>query len=200
MIFPTRRGPASVLSSRTRALLSTLAFALLTASAHAVIVRGRVTDALGNPIRGARVQLIEHGKVAAIGYAADDGTYEIRSADAGRFTLLGSAGGFLPGIGQEFYGGATDILDHDVVLSAVTVQQAISVTATAIPTPVPQLTAPVTVIPGSTLAHPRRHRRHATPVSRRFHRAERPVRRRKLTLHSRRQLHRKPRARRRHPR
>jgi iron complex outermembrane receptor protein/vitamin B12 transporter len=154
MIFLARRHSASVRSSRSvvaRALL-TLALSLAATSAHAVIVRGRVTDALGHPLRGARVQLIEHGQVAAIGYAIADGTYEIRSADAGRFTLLGSAGGFLPGIGQEFYGGETDVLNRDVVLSAVTLQQAISVSATEIPTPVPQLTAPVTVIPGSLLA------------------------------------------------
>ena len=147
---------ATFLSSRirfaARLFLSTLAFAVLLAPARAVIVRGRVTDALGKPVPGARVQLIEQGKVAAIGYATADGSYEIRSADAGRFTLLGSAGGFLPAIGQAFYGGATDVMEHNVVLSAVTVQQAVSVTATQIPTPIPQLTAPVTVIPGETLA------------------------------------------------
>ena len=126
--------------------------ALLASSAHAVIIRGRVTDALGKPVPHARVQLIEKGNVAAIGYADTDGAYEIRSADSGRFTLLGSAGGFLPSIGHDFYGGATDVLQQDVVLSAVTVQQAVSVTATQIPTPVPQLTAPVSVIPGSSLA------------------------------------------------
>lgn len=135
-----------------RVFLSTVGFAVLLVPARAVIVRGHVTDALGRAVPGARVQLIGHGKVAAIGYAAADGTYEIRSADAGRFTLLGSAGGFLPAIGQEFYGGATNVIEHNVVLSSVTVQQAVSVAATQIPTPIPQLTAPVTVIPGETLA------------------------------------------------
>src|SRR5581483_9994560 len=38
------------------------------------------------------------------------------------------------------------------VLSAVSVQQAVSVSATGIPTPIPQLTAPVMVIPGGQLA------------------------------------------------
>jgi len=135
-----------------RTILSTVAFALLAVPANAVVVRGRVTDALGRAVPGARVQLIEHGQVAAIAYASADGSYEIRSADAGRFTLLGSAGGFLPAIGEEFYGGATDVMEHDVVLSAVSVQQAVSVSATQIPTPIPQLTAPVTVISPETLA------------------------------------------------
>ena len=151
-----RRPQAHGNLSRTRLiarfLLSTAAIALLAIPAHAVIIRGRVTDSLGKPVPDARVQLIEKGKVAAIGFADDDGAYEIRSADSGRFTLLGSAGGFRPSIGQDFYGGATDILQQDVVLSAVTVQQAVSISATDIPTPIPQLTAPVTVIPGTALA------------------------------------------------
>jgi iron complex outermembrane receptor protein/vitamin B12 transporter len=147
---------ATTISTRirfaARLFLSTFGFAVLLVPARAVIVRGRVTDALGRALPGARVQLIEQGKVAAIGYATTDGSYEIRSADAGRFTLLGSAGGFLPAIGQEFYGGVTDVMERNVVLSAVTVQQAVSVTATQIPTPIPQLTAPVTVIPDAALA------------------------------------------------
>ncbi len=149
---PRAHGNLSRTRLVTHFLLSTAAIALLAIPAHAVIIRGRVTDSLGKPVPDARVQLIEKGKVAAIGFADDDGAYEIRSADSGRFTLLGSAGGFLPSIGQDFYGGATDILQQDVVLSAVTVQQAVSISATDIPTPIPQLTAPVTVIPGTALA------------------------------------------------
>ncbi len=120
--------------------------------ANAVVVRGRVTDPLGRSIPGARVQLVEAGKVASIAYAGPDGTYELRSGDAGRFTLLGSAGGFLPGIGQDFYGGATDVIAQDVVLSTTTVQQQVSVSATEIPTPLPQLTAPVVVMPAASFA------------------------------------------------
>jgi iron complex outermembrane receptor protein/vitamin B12 transporter len=116
------------------------------------VVRGRVTDALGAPVAGGRVQLIERGKVIAIAYAGVDGSYELRTADGGRFTLLGSAPKFLPAIGQDFYGGATDVLQQDVVLAANTVRQDITVTATGIATPLPQLTAPVTVIPGEALA------------------------------------------------
>jgi iron complex outermembrane receptor protein/vitamin B12 transporter len=148
---PQAHGKLSRTRRATRILLSTFASGLLAFPAHAVIIRGRVTDSLGKPVPNARVQLIAKGNVAAIGFADSDGAYEIRSADSGRFTLLGSAGGFLPSIGRDFYGGATDVLQQDVVLSAVTVQQAVSVTATNIPTPVPQLTAPVSVIPGSAL-------------------------------------------------
>ena len=120
--------------------------------AGAVVIRGRVTDPLGKGIGGARVQLVEAGKVVSMAYASADGTYELRSGDAGRFTLLGSAGGFLPGIGQDFYGGTTDVVLQNVVLSTTTVQQQISVAATALPTPLPQLTGPVTVLPESSFS------------------------------------------------
>ncbi len=120
--------------------------------AHAVVIRGRVTDPLGKAVPGARVQLVEKGQVVAVAYAGPDGTYELRSGDAGRFTLLGSAGGYLPGIGQDFYGGATDVIAQDVVLSTTTVQQQVSVTESGLPTPLPQLTAPVSIIGSADLA------------------------------------------------
>jgi len=125
---------------------------LFVASAGAVVVRGRVTTALGNPLPGARVQLIENGKAVAQATAGADGSFEIRTAGAGRFTLLTSGGGFLPAIGEDFYGGAEDVITQDAVLSTTTVRQEVSVTATGIPTPLPQLTAPVSVIPMEDLA------------------------------------------------
>ncbi|MGA8940030.1 MAG: TonB-dependent receptor, partial [Acidobacteriaceae bacterium] len=51
----------------------------------------------------------------------------------------------------DFYGGVTDVLEQDVVLAANTVRQDITVSATGIPTPLPQLTSPVTLIPGETM-------------------------------------------------
>lgn len=120
-------------------------------AAQAVVVRGHVTDALGKPVRGGMVRLVQGGKVVAIAYADSKGAFEIRSAEAGRFTLLGSAGGFLPAIGVDFYSGVTDVLEQDVVLAANTVRQDITVSATGIPTPLPQLTSPVTLIPGETM-------------------------------------------------
>ncbi len=120
--------------------------------ACAVVIRGRVTDPLGRAVSGARVQLVEAGKVVSIAYADPDGVYELRSGDAGRFTLLGSAGGYLPGIGKDFYGGTTDVVAMDVVLSTTTVQQQVSVTASGLATPVQQLTAPVALIGPGDLA------------------------------------------------
>jgi len=115
-------------------------------------VRGRVTDALGAPLSGARVQLIENGKSVAFAYAGTDGSYEIRYSNGGRFTLLGSGAPYLPYVSPDFYGGATDVLEQEVVLALNSVRQDVSVSATGIPTPLPQLTAPVTVIPGDLFA------------------------------------------------
>ncbi len=130
-----------------RRVAFTLLGFLVANCAQAVVIRGRVTDALGKSLPGGMVRLVEDGKVVAIAYAQPDGSYEIRSSDAGRFTLLGSAAGYLPGIGVDFYGGATDVLEQEVVLAADTVRQEITVSATGIPTPLPQLTSPVSVLP-----------------------------------------------------
>ncbi len=122
-----------------------------TACAHAVVIRGYVTDPLGKPLPGGLVRLVEGGKVVALAYADVDGSYEVRSSDEGRFTLLGSARGFFPGIGTSFYGGATDVLDQDVVLAINTVRQDISGVETGIPVPLPQLPEPVSIIPDEAL-------------------------------------------------
>ena len=153
MFFTLSRSSAS--RSLRVATLSRAGFVLFFASAaaaNAVVVRGHVTDALGKPVPGARVQLIEAGKVEALAYAGPDGSFEIRDSDSGRFTLLGSAQGFFPAIGQDFYSGATDVIQQEVVLAQNTVKQDVSVTATGIPTPLPQLTSPVSIIPGEAFA------------------------------------------------
>src|ERR1700728_3361672 len=135
-----------------RVVASLLFSGLLATAAHAVVVRGRVTTPLGKPVPGARVQMVQAGKAVAVAFASADGTFEIRIGEGGRFTLLTSAGGFLPAIGEDFYGGADDVITQDVAITTNTVRQEVTVTATGIPTPLPQLTAPVSVIPEDKLA------------------------------------------------
>jgi iron complex outermembrane receptor protein/vitamin B12 transporter len=133
-------------------LLQVGLFIAFAGHARAVVVRGTVTDALGRPVVGARVQLIQGPKPVAIGIAGADGSYEIRSTESGRFVLLTSAAQFYPGIGTEFYGGATDEVTRDVVLEATSVHEEVTVTATGLPTPVEQSSSAVTLIPESELA------------------------------------------------
>jgi vitamin B12 transporter len=145
-------GPSLRARVLRRVAFTVMVWSLSAVFAEAVVIRGRVTDALGRPVPGGRVQLVEAGKVVALAYAGPDGSYEIRFSGSGRFTLLGSAGGFLPGIGEGFYGRALDVLQQNVVLAANTVRQEITVSATGLPTPLPQLTAPVTILPGEAFA------------------------------------------------
>ena len=121
-------------------------------AAHAVIVRGTVTDPLGAVVAGARVQLIQGKQVAAVAFTDPNGTFEIRSTESGRFILLTSAATFTPAIGQDFYGGRTDVVTRNVTLEIATVTAQVSVTATGIPTPIQQISSAVTLIPQSDLA------------------------------------------------
>ena len=125
---------------------------LVAGAAHAVVVRGRLTDPLGKPVPRGRVQLIQDGATVGSAFSDAEGMYEIRVSGSGRFSLEGSAAGFLPGVGQEFFARTLDVVQRDVVLAANTVRQDITVTATGIPTPLPQLTAPVTVLDGTAFA------------------------------------------------
>ena len=135
---------------RLSATLSLLFAATL--SANAVIVRGTVTDPLGAAVAGARVQLIQGKQVAAVAVSGPDGTFEIRSTAPGRFVLLTSAATFTPSVGQDFYGGRTDVVTRNVVLEIGTVTAQITVTATGIPTPLQQSSSAITLIPKADLA------------------------------------------------
>lgn len=151
-IFLRRFAASSPLCARLcRAALMLLFTLVFTSLAEAVVIRGRVTNPLGVAVPGARVQVVAAGKVVAAAVADADGNFEVRTGDAGRFTLLTSAGGYLPAVGEDFYGGASDVVSKDVTIASNTVRQEISVTATGIPTPLPQLTAPLSVIPEKDL-------------------------------------------------
>ena len=139
-------------SSHAALLLIATLFLVSAAPVRAVVVRGVVTDALGRPIPGARIQLIQGPRPVAIAIAGVDGYFEIRSALAGRFVLLTSALTFYPGIGQNFYGGATDQITENIVLETASLHEEITVTATGLPTPVQQSSSAVTLIPESDLA------------------------------------------------
>jgi iron complex outermembrane receptor protein/vitamin B12 transporter len=120
--------------------------------AGAVVVRGVVTDALGRPVVGARIQLIQGPKAVAAGISGVDGMYEILSTEKGRFVLLTSAATFYPGIGQDFYGGPTDEVTQNVVLEAASLHEEVTVTATGLPTPLQQTSSAVTLTDASELA------------------------------------------------
>jgi iron complex outermembrane receptor protein/vitamin B12 transporter len=126
---------------------------LMTASvAHAVIVRGTVTDPLGAVVAGARVQLVQGTAVVAFMASGPDGSFEIRSTAKGRFRLLTSAATFTPAVSEDFYGGVTDVVPMNAVLEIASVTEAVTVTATGIPTPLQQASSPVSLVSAFDLA------------------------------------------------
>ncbi|MDE3104154.1 MAG: TonB-dependent receptor [Acidobacteriota bacterium] len=138
-------------AGRLAALL--LLLSLGTAAGHAVVVRGVVRDPLGAPVMGARVQLIYGPNVAAAVITGADGSYEIRSAEPGRFVLLTSAPSFTPGISEDFYGGRTDVVVRNITLEVASVTEQVSVTATGLPTPLQQLSSSVTLFAAQDLGN-----------------------------------------------
>ena len=139
--------------SRTRRLAAVMVAGVVgVTSARAVVVRGVVTDGQGRAIPNARVQLIFGKSTASYTVTRGDGSFEIRDGDAGRFVLLTSAVRFAPNISEDFYGGKTDIVTRPVVLSPTEIRTSVSVTASVLATPLPQLTAPVELISRDALA------------------------------------------------
>ena len=120
-------------------------------SAHAVIVRGTVTDPLGAAVLGAQIRLIQNTQAVAIAVSGPDGSYEIRSTASGRFLLLTSAPTFTLSIGQDFYGGRTDVVTRNITLEIASYTEQLTVTATGISTPIQQASSAVTLIPQSDL-------------------------------------------------
>ena len=121
---------------------------LISTCAQAVVIRGRLTDALGKPVsarHGAPGEGWEDGRVCLCGNAMGRSRFDRRTREGLRCWVR--RGDFCPPSVLDFYGGVTDVLQQDVVLAANTVRQEITVSATGIPTPLPQLTSPVSVIP-----------------------------------------------------
>ena len=135
-----------------------ITLALFAVQAHAVIVRGTVTTALGAPLAAARVQLIrldDGARSVADAISGVDGGFEIRSGLSGRFLLLTSpsvlATTFSPQIGLPFYGGHTDILTVNISLNTSVITPQVSELQILISIPLRQLADPPSQIPADQL-------------------------------------------------
>lgn len=135
-----------------RSILRVLALAsAATLSANAVIVRGTVRDPLGAAIPLAKIQLVQGKKVVAFALSDADGGYEILSDAQGRFLLLTSARTFALGVGEDFYGGRTEVVSRGVTLDPARISEQVTVTATGTPTPLAQVSSAVALIPARAL-------------------------------------------------
>ncbi|WP_263409847.1 TonB-dependent receptor [Terriglobus tenax] len=129
-----------------RVCAALLAMLLSASAAHAVVVRGRVTNQLGAGVAGARVQLLLGRNVVATAVSGTDGEYEVRSSEAGRFLLLTGSPGFATTPSQSFYGGRLDVLEQNVALRVSERQDEVTVTATGLPTTLSQTNSSVSLI------------------------------------------------------
>ncbi len=129
-------------------LLSSL-FAL---AAQAATVRGTVTDALGAVLSRARVELTTNQEPIASVTADDEGKYEFHDVSAGRYQVCASAPSFELTSSMPFYVGEGAIANVDLLLAIGMVSQAVTVTATAMPTAQAQVGASITLISGDNYA------------------------------------------------
>jgi iron complex outermembrane receptor protein/vitamin B12 transporter len=133
-----------------RLLLALVLLALAALPARAVIVRGKVTSPLGEPLPGARVQLIQGPRSVADTISGPDGEYEIRTSFRGRFVLLTAPSvlipEYAPQVGAQFYAGASDLVTIDIALNRSSVAPQLTSQITLVPTPERQLASPPTQI------------------------------------------------------
>jgi iron complex outermembrane receptor protein/vitamin B12 transporter len=143
---------ASSWSRRALSLISSLLLFIFAAALHAASVRGVVTDATGARVTGAKVSLVLNGKVVATGVSASDGSFQLTTGNQGHMFLLITAGGFRQISTPDFYAGAFDSLERNLVLEPEWAHESIVVTATGTPTPQPETSASINVLDSTVLA------------------------------------------------
>jgi iron complex outermembrane receptor protein/vitamin B12 transporter len=110
----------------------------------AVVVTGRVTDPLGQPIANANISLVQNGRVVVAAKTLNDGSFQLTNSAAGRFYVLAGGQSFRQLATESFYGGTLDSVEQNIVLEPEWVRQSIVVTATGTPLPQAQVSASIT--------------------------------------------------------
>jgi len=127
-----------------------LAFGVTLCSAASV--RGVVTNAAGAKIAGAKVFLVNGGKVASSSVSGADGSFQILTGLRGRFFLVVSFNNFRQLETPSFYAGQLDSVERNVVMEPAWVRTSIVSTATGTPTPQPQTSVSTSVLRPPNLA------------------------------------------------
>jgi iron complex outermembrane receptor protein/vitamin B12 transporter len=144
--------PSYLLSAFARRLSIVFLSLLAGLSAPAAEVHGVVSDPSGARITGAKVVLIRNGSTVSAGVSGADGSYQITTAEQGRFYLVISANGFRQLEAPGFYAGKFDNHEQNLVLEPTWARESIVVTANGTPTPQPQTGASISVLGPSDLA------------------------------------------------
>jgi iron complex outermembrane receptor protein/vitamin B12 transporter len=135
-----------------RQAVAVIFLALIAAASQAASIRGVVTDATGAKVTGASISLISNGKVVATSVSMSDGSFQLTTGSAGRFFLVVTASSFRQLQTPDFYAGAFDSIERNLVLEPAWVHESIVVTATGTPTPQPQTSSATTVLSPLDLA------------------------------------------------
>ncbi len=128
------------------ALFAALLIASCASLASAASIHGTVTDISGAAISGAKVVLFSKQTIATTGASHSDGSFQVTTGTSGHFFLVVSAPGFRQLQTPDFYAGALDDIQRNLVLEPAWVHQSIVVTATGTPTPQPQTSSSITVL------------------------------------------------------
>ena len=123
-----------------------LLLSLFALAARAATVRGTVADALGAVIPRARVELTANQEPVASATADDEGKYEFHGVSAGRYQVCAKAPSLELTSSKPFFVGEGAIANVDLLLPIGVVSQAVTVTATAMPTAEAQVGASITLI------------------------------------------------------
>jgi iron complex outermembrane receptor protein/vitamin B12 transporter len=135
-----------------RHAVATVLFVTLATFSQAASIRGVVTDTTGAKVTGASVSLVSSGAVVATAVSSPDGSFQMTTGAAGRFFLVVTAKSFRQLQTPDFYAGALDSIERNLVLEPAWVRESIVVTATGVPTPQPQTSAATTVLSTLDLA------------------------------------------------
>jgi iron complex outermembrane receptor protein/vitamin B12 transporter len=109
-------------------------------------LHGTVRDPLGAVIAGATVELLNGTTVITTMTTDAEGNYAFHLEASGRYRVRAVAQTFRTTTSQPIYATKSKSAAIDVTLSTQTLTQQVSVTATAVPTPVAQIGASVTVL------------------------------------------------------
>jgi vitamin B12 transporter len=111
------------------------------------VVRGRISDPVGQSVANAKVVVLQDGKEVAHTTSNTDGAFELSVPDGGRYDITVDAEGFAPAtISSVFVAArkATEIIPVTLAIGSLTQNVVVSATGTAIPET--QVGASITVI------------------------------------------------------
>jgi vitamin B12 transporter len=129
-----------------RSLNTFLLIAASASLAFAAEVHGRITDPLGVPVANAELALLKGGKIVATSRSAPDGTYSLRTGEAGQFYIVVMSQTFRQISTPAFYADVLSSRQQNVVLEPERVHQQVVVTATGTPTPQAQVSSAITAV------------------------------------------------------